>query len=52
MCEIRHVNYDRISLGRDPLWFPYGERAYRAALKAMRLLFRSGSPVQKLFDLF
>lgn len=53
MCEIRHVNYDRVSLGsRDPLWYPYGEKTYKAALKGLRLLFRRGSPVQKILDLF
>ena len=52
MCEIRHVNYDRFSVGRNPLGYPYSERAYQALAKGMRLLFRSGSPVQKLMDLF
>jgi len=52
MCEIRHVNYDRFSVGRNPLGFPYSEKAYQALAKGMRLLFRSGSPVQKLMDLF
>ncbi len=53
MCEIRHVNYDRVTLGsRDPLWYPYGEKTYNAALKGLRLLFRRGSTVQKLLDLF
>ena len=53
MCEIRHVNYDRVTLGsREPLWYPYGERSYKAALKGLRLLFRRGSAVQKILDLF
>ncbi len=53
MCEVRHVSYDRVSLGaRDPLWHPYGERTYKATLKGLRLLFRGGSPVQKILDLF
>lgn len=53
MCEARQVSYDRIPIGaRDPLWFPYGDGAYRAVSKAMRVLYRSGSPVKKLLDLF
>jgi succinate-semialdehyde dehydrogenase/glutarate-semialdehyde dehydrogenase len=53
MCEIRHVNYDRIPVGsRDPLWFPYGETTYKATLKGLRLLFRRGNPVKKILDLF
>ena len=53
MCEVRHVSYDRIALGsRDPTWFPYSEGAYRAFVKGMRLLFRSGSVAQKVRDLF
>jgi succinate-semialdehyde dehydrogenase/glutarate-semialdehyde dehydrogenase len=53
MCEVRHVNYDRLTLGRrEATWFPYGERSYRTFLKGVRLLFRSGSPVKKVLDLF
>lgn len=53
MCEVRHVNYDRIALGsREPTWYPYGEKAYQTMAKGMRLLFRSGSPVKKVLDLF
>jgi succinate-semialdehyde dehydrogenase/glutarate-semialdehyde dehydrogenase len=53
MCELRHVNYDRVTLGsREPLWYPYGEKTYKATLKGLRLLFRRGSPVQKILDLF
>lgn len=53
MCELRHVNEGRIALGaRDPLWFPYTDRAYRTFVKGMRLLFRSGSVTQKVLDLF
>lgn len=52
MCETRHVFSDRISVERDPVWFPYGERSYRASLKGLRLLFRSGSAVKKILDLF
>lgn len=52
MCEVRHVNYDRVALTREPTWFPYGERTYKAAKRGLRLLFRSGSPVQKILDLF
>ena len=53
MCEVRQVNYDRVSLGsREVLWYPYGEGAYKGAMKAMRLLFRRGSTVQKILDLF
>jgi succinate-semialdehyde dehydrogenase/glutarate-semialdehyde dehydrogenase len=53
MCEIRHVNYDRFTMGsREPLWYPYGETLYKTAQKGMRLLFRAGNPVQKILDLF
>ena len=51
MCEVRHVNYDRLAMARDPIWYPYSERAYNAALKGLRLLFRRGSPVKKILDL-
>ena len=52
MCEVRHVNYDRIALKREPTWFPYSERTYTALQKAARLLFRRGSKVKQLLDLF
>jgi len=53
MCEVRHVNYDRVTVGsREPLWFPYGEKTYKATLKGLRLLFRRGNPVKKILDLF
>jgi succinate-semialdehyde dehydrogenase/glutarate-semialdehyde dehydrogenase len=53
MCEVRHVSYDRLALGsRDPMWFPYSEGSYRAFVKGMRLLFRSGSVARKVLDLF
>ncbi len=52
-CEVRHVNYDRVAIGsREPLWYPYGEKSYKAALKGMRLLFRRGNPIRKVLDLF
>jgi len=53
LCEMRHVNYDRVSIGvREPFWYPYGERGYNTALKALRLLFRRGPTVKKILDLF
>src|SRR5690606_29575923 len=53
MCEARHVNYDRIALlRRAPYWYPYSDRAYRTMSKALKLLFRRGSPVQRLLDMF
>ncbi len=53
MCEIRHVNDERVTVGsRGPLWYPYGETLYKATQKGLRLLFRGGNPVQKILDLF
>lgn len=52
MCEVRHVNYDRIpSMKREPVWFPYKERSHRQMMKVMRVLFRSGSPVRRIMNL-
>jgi acyl-CoA reductase-like NAD-dependent aldehyde dehydrogenase len=39
LCETRHVNYDRVSLGREVWWYPYKEGTFRALLRAGRLLF-------------
>jgi acyl-CoA reductase-like NAD-dependent aldehyde dehydrogenase len=38
MCELRHVNYDRLSTKRELWWYPYTEAGYRRLSKAMRLL--------------
>lgn len=53
MCDVRHVSYDRFPLGpRDPLWFPYSEAARQTVAKGLRVLYRRGSAVRKLLDLF
>lgn len=39
LCELRHVNYDRVAFGRDAWWYPYKEGTFRAALRAARFLF-------------
>jgi len=52
MCEQRHVNHDRVAVSREPFWYPYGERGYAAAMRAMKLLYRRASPVKKILDLF
>jgi succinate-semialdehyde dehydrogenase/glutarate-semialdehyde dehydrogenase len=53
MCELRHVNHDRVPVGpREPFWYPYGERTYRTALKGLRALFRTRSPLRRVLDLF
>jgi len=39
MCDIVHVNVDRFTFWRsEPFWFPYGNRKYRNALRALPLL--------------
>jgi len=52
MCHLGQIAHERVVVPREPVWFPYGERAYKAGLKAMRLLYRRGSAVKKLLDLF
>ncbi len=52
MCHLGQITHERVAVPREPVWFPYGERAYKAGLKAMRLLYRRGSAVKKLLDLF
>jgi succinate-semialdehyde dehydrogenase/glutarate-semialdehyde dehydrogenase len=39
MCEIRHINHDRVSLSREVWWYPYKEGTFRALLRGARLLF-------------
>ncbi|MDX2091520.1 MAG: aldehyde dehydrogenase family protein [Kofleriaceae bacterium] len=39
LCETRHVNHDRISLGREVWWYPYKQGTFRGLLRAAKLLF-------------
>jgi acyl-CoA reductase-like NAD-dependent aldehyde dehydrogenase len=39
LCQLRHVNYDRLKLSRELWWYPYKETTYRLVLRASRLLF-------------
>jgi succinate-semialdehyde dehydrogenase/glutarate-semialdehyde dehydrogenase len=39
LCETRHVNYDRVALGREVWWYPYKDSTFRALLRGARLLF-------------
>jgi succinate-semialdehyde dehydrogenase/glutarate-semialdehyde dehydrogenase len=39
MCEVRHINHDRVALGREVWWYPYKEGTFRALLRGARLLF-------------
>lgn len=39
LCQVRHVNYDRVQLGKKELWwYPYSDKTYRYMLKAMKML--------------
>jgi acyl-CoA reductase-like NAD-dependent aldehyde dehydrogenase len=52
MCEIRHVNYNRVPTFRtEPVWFPYRSATQRTMKRLMRAFMRSGSPVKKVIDL-
>jgi succinate-semialdehyde dehydrogenase/glutarate-semialdehyde dehydrogenase len=39
MCQLRHVNYDRLAPSRELWWYPYREKTYRLLLRGARLLF-------------
>lgn len=36
MCEVRHINYDRIRLSRSPFAFPYTARVYQWAQRFLK----------------
>jgi acyl-CoA reductase-like NAD-dependent aldehyde dehydrogenase len=42
LCELRHVNYDRVRLPRELWWYPYRDRTYKLMLKSAKLLFGKG----------
>lgn len=39
LCETRHVNHDRVALGREVWWYPYKDGTFRALLRGARMLF-------------
>lgn len=40
LCQTRHVNYERLGLGkREIWWYPYKQQTYTFLLRAARLLF-------------
>jgi succinate-semialdehyde dehydrogenase/glutarate-semialdehyde dehydrogenase len=52
MCEVRHVNYNRVPTFRtEPVWFPYRNATQRTMKRLMRAFMRSGSPMKKVIDL-
>lgn len=42
LCEVRHVNYDRVALKKELWWYPYSDRTYRLMLRAMRFILGRG----------
>jgi succinate-semialdehyde dehydrogenase/glutarate-semialdehyde dehydrogenase len=40
LCQMRHVNYDRLALKRELWWYPYSEKVYQSTLKLMKWIFR------------
>jgi succinate-semialdehyde dehydrogenase/glutarate-semialdehyde dehydrogenase len=40
LCETRHVNYDRITLSREPWWFPYSPSLAGKVASVLRFLGR------------
>ena len=40
LCQVRHINYDRVSLGaREIWWYPYKNGTYKVLLTAAKMLF-------------
>jgi len=52
MCDVRHVNVDRIHTAKEPIWFPYTEKGYSVFRRTTKLLFSGGGPLKKLIELF
>ena len=40
LCQLRHVNYDRLALKRELWWYPYSDTIYKQTLKLMKWIFR------------
>jgi len=52
LCEVRHVNYNRLpTTSREPVWFPYSSRMHATMERVMRVVWKRGSAVKKMIDL-
>jgi succinate-semialdehyde dehydrogenase/glutarate-semialdehyde dehydrogenase len=53
MCDVRHVNVDRMAMGSDnPMWYPYSEKGLSLARKATKVLFGGGGLLKKIGKMF
>lgn len=52
MCDVRHVNEERMATPADPFWFPYTEKSYNLFRKGLGLMFGGGSVVDRIRNLF
>ncbi|MBK8256161.1 MAG: aldehyde dehydrogenase family protein [Polyangiaceae bacterium] len=48
MCDVRHVNVEKLSMPSDPFWFPYNEKSYTMFRKGLKALFGGGSLLDRL----
>lgn len=52
LAETRTITVDRLpGPSRDPLWYPYSDKAYRWFSKGLRALYGRGGVVQRLVEL-
>jgi succinate-semialdehyde dehydrogenase/glutarate-semialdehyde dehydrogenase len=52
MCDVRHVNVDRIGTGeRELIWYPYTPEGLKWLMKGARALFGGGNIVRRLSEL-
>lgn len=52
MCDVRHVNVDRIGTGeRELIWYPYTPEGLKWLMKGARALFGGGNLVRRLSEL-
>ncbi len=38
LCQVRHVNYDRLAPKKELWWYPYSDRKFRVLLRTMKAL--------------
>ena len=52
MCDVRHVNSERMAMPGDPFWYPYTEKSYGLFKKGLRAIFGGGSVVDRIKSIF
>jgi acyl-CoA reductase-like NAD-dependent aldehyde dehydrogenase len=52
MCDTRHISTDRVSMSKDPFWYPYSEKSYTWFRRGLRAMFGGSGVMRRITELF